>query len=203
MGLPEVFCWTRFGTEAGETAAEIFERKERERCANGGTFLWGIGNAIGPSLLRLLAHTSKPKVIFSPMQSAPKARDVSPERVVRWLKGRTLEGDIIDLPRDSYVTSGHIAGSRLRRRYALVCDRSEPIRHRELGRFYMGQLFNLASGCDVGSSQVTAVVGWEASRPATGPAYVVALRATLVHPYFVELAEPEEAAPAAKKTFAA
>jgi hypothetical protein len=31
--IPRYFCWTRFGTEAGQTTAQIIERKERERIA--------------------------------------------------------------------------------------------------------------------------------------------------------------------------
>src|SRR5689334_16901759 len=34
--LPLLFCWTRFGTEAGEPIEAILERKEREREATGG-----------------------------------------------------------------------------------------------------------------------------------------------------------------------
>jgi uncharacterized transporter YbjL len=40
--LPEYFCWTKFGTEAGEVSHAIFGRKEIERRRNGGIFLWGI-----------------------------------------------------------------------------------------------------------------------------------------------------------------
>ena len=46
--LPDLFCWTKYGTEAGEDIGAILERKESERLASGGTFLWGVGNAIGP-----------------------------------------------------------------------------------------------------------------------------------------------------------
>ena len=48
--LPTIFCWTRFGGEAGEPIEQILFRKEQERLANGGVFLWGIGNAVGPSI---------------------------------------------------------------------------------------------------------------------------------------------------------
>jgi hypothetical protein len=44
--LPEAFVWTRFGTEAGQTIDRILARKEAERIANGGLFLWGIGNSV-------------------------------------------------------------------------------------------------------------------------------------------------------------
>lgn len=41
MTLPACFCWTRFGTEAGQSIDQIFERKEQERAANGGLFFGG------------------------------------------------------------------------------------------------------------------------------------------------------------------
>jgi hypothetical protein len=52
--LPGFFCWTRIGPEAAEPIQGILRRKEQERVANGGVFLWGIGNAVGPSLSELL-----------------------------------------------------------------------------------------------------------------------------------------------------
>src|ERR1700728_56037 len=36
VGIPDRFCWTRFGTEAGESIEHILNRKEEERLANGG-----------------------------------------------------------------------------------------------------------------------------------------------------------------------
>ncbi len=75
MQLPEHFCWSRFGTEAGEKIDAIIERKERERIENGGIFLWGIGSAIGPSMSRLVELEAKPEVIFSPIRSAPRNVD--------------------------------------------------------------------------------------------------------------------------------
>ncbi len=84
MPLPEVFCWTRFGTEAGQPIDEILDRKEQERAANSGMFFWGIGNSIGPSLRELLRCTPSPEVLFSPTRSTPRREDVAPPAVVAW-----------------------------------------------------------------------------------------------------------------------
>jgi len=45
--LPNNFCWTRMGVEAGEELDRILFRKEYERKLNGGIFTWGIGSALG------------------------------------------------------------------------------------------------------------------------------------------------------------
>ena len=92
MSLPKHFCWTRFGTEAGETIDRILERKESERQRNGGIFLWGIGNAIGPSMRELLRVERTPEVIFSPIRSNPKREDAQPSTVIAWRAGRDLDG---------------------------------------------------------------------------------------------------------------
>ena len=51
MNIPNYFCWTKIGTEAGETIESILLRKELERISNNGIFLWGVGNSIEPILL--------------------------------------------------------------------------------------------------------------------------------------------------------
>lgn len=82
--LPNKFCWTRFGTEAAESVELILQRKERERIANQGLFLWGIGNAIGPSIKELVKCVRKPEVLFSPIRSAPNFKDVKPATIATW-----------------------------------------------------------------------------------------------------------------------
>jgi hypothetical protein len=124
MALPTYFCWTRFGTEAGEVINHIFERKEQERTANGGVFFWGIGNAIGPSIRELLRRTAIPEVLFSPMRSKPRLADVKPLAVVRWTAAETLEGEPFQLPEQSLVTSRYDPGKS---GYALVCFSSRPL----------------------------------------------------------------------------
>lgn len=92
--IPEYFCWTRYGTEAGESIDMILKRKEEERLQNDGVFLWGIGNSIGPAIKELLTKTDTPKVLFSPITT--KARDVdrAPECTVQWTSGRALDGSL-------------------------------------------------------------------------------------------------------------
>src|SRR5579884_2743661 len=88
--LPDCFCWTRFGTEAGQTVAHILQRKEQERSANAGIFIWGIGNAIGPSIRELVRRTTYPEVLFSRIKCPPNPRDARPPAVAAWTIGETL-----------------------------------------------------------------------------------------------------------------
>src|SRR5436190_21777164 len=103
--LPGVFCWTKFGAEAGESAASIFQRKELERKRNHGVFLWGIGNSILPSLVHLLDATDEPQVLFSPMRSAAASRDSRPSRLIVWSKAIGYDGLPFTMPTHSVVTS--------------------------------------------------------------------------------------------------
>jgi len=189
--LPRYFCWSRFGTEAGETAAEIFRRKEIERRSNGGLFLWGIGNALGPSIAALARQNATPEVLFSPILSKPRPKDVRPKQLIRWREGKDLNGQLFSIPRASVVTSGHGDGTKLRKRYALVCRAAEPICQLGSELLCVSQLYNFVSGNRVGASQVTAIVGLNLRNPPEGPFYRVAFRAKLVAPYFIELATPE------------
>jgi hypothetical protein len=59
----------------------------------------------------------------------------------------------------------------------------------DLGNLNFLELENLVSGRPLGASQVTAVVRKAQERP-DGNKYVVALRASLVPPYFVRLRDP-------------
>src|SRR2546427_659470 len=133
MGIPECFCWTRFGTEAGQTIDAILMRKEKERAANGGLFLWGIGNAIGPSLVELLRRESTPQALFSPIKSPPKPEDVSPPAVAAWTKAETLDGYTFPIPDHSLVLSRYDPTGGKRAHYALVCHSGEPLRIVESG----------------------------------------------------------------------
>src|SRR5687768_13573201 len=105
LDIPDSFCWTKYGTEAGEGIGSILERKERERLANDGLFLWGIGNAIGPSLLALLEAAARPQVVFTPMRSRPSSHDVAPTQTALWHRGFGLDGRPFELPAHSQVTS--------------------------------------------------------------------------------------------------
>ena len=189
MSLPQHFCWTRYGTEAGESIERILQRKEAERAANRGTFLWGIGSALGPSIEALLGVTKSPKVIFSPIKSAPRAVDVRPERVVRWQMGVSFRGESYRLPDHSVVTSR--ASSAARPHYALVCHSSEPLEMVASGdSIDFDAVSNLVSGRRLGASQVTAVVALNDSACERPRLYSVTMAVDLVAPYFVRLADP-------------
>lgn len=191
MPLPRLFCWTRFGTEAGEPIEDILRRKEEERHLNGGVFLWGIGNAIGPSLLELIRLDPNPQVIFSPIRSSPKTVDVSPEQVAVWAWGETLWGEPFTLPEYSVVTSRFALTASQKRHYALVCHSDSPLSFEEsLETIPFGALRNLCSGRLVGASQVTAIVSQTTQDVRSGPEYRVAIRASLVYPYFLQLQGP-------------
>jgi len=188
MLIPSAFCWTRFGTEAGETVEEILARKEKERLATGGTFYWGIGNAIGPGVTELLRRTAAPEVLFSPVAGPPRRTDVVPPAVVSWLAAEGLDGIRRPIPSGILITSG--IGRRLRPRYALVCSREEPIALTDAGEVRTGELSNLLSGRPVGASQVTAVVRRLCDQSPVGRPYPIRLRAYLAPPYVVRLGDP-------------
>lgn len=189
-GLPKRFCWTRFGTEAGQGIEKIIARKERERLINGGIFLWGIGNAIGPSIQELIQVETHPEVVFSPIRSKPRMEDVNPTQVVMWMRGRTVNGEIYDLPDGSIVTS-RFSGQKISSgHYALICASSSELHVDENGEpFKFGNLRNLKSGNPVGASQVTAVVS-KNEKDMGGPSYVAAMRTNLVFPYVIRLVDP-------------
>ena len=181
---PRKFVWTKFGTEAGERLEDILARKERERAANGGVFLWGIGNNVGSSV-GVLAKDRPPEVLFSPISSPPRICDELPEEVLLWTNAETLGGEHFDIPSGSIVTSR--GGAQKKCHYALVCHSDRPLRlGNGNGRIFSGSLRNLVSGRQVGSSQVTSVVERHAREP-LGRAYEVAMRFRMVYPYFVRL----------------
>lgn len=197
IGLPSVFCWTKFGTEAGEATASIFERKEIERQRNGGVFLWGIGSSIRPSLVALLQETEYPEVIFSPMKSAAAKRDVSPERLVLWTHADTYDGTPYEIPEYSLVTSRADSALSKKSHFALICKSTEPLVApsnvtSSQGSVCLEELRNLRTGSTLGASQVTSVVRRVTSDRTSGAAtvnYPVAVRARLIYPYFVRLSK--------------
>jgi len=191
MALPVHFCWTRFGTEAGQTAEQILHRKEQERLANSGIFLWGIGNSVGPGIRELVRSYESPEVLFSPIRSSPKAIDAAPESVVAWTRGETDDGKIFSLPRFSLVTSRQNLSSPKTTHYALVCFSGTPLTLCETPyTLEFDALRNFLSGNPVGASQVTAVVHRDDTVPTQGGKYRVALRARLIPPFFIRLREP-------------
>jgi hypothetical protein len=188
--IPDCFCWTRFGTESGEAVGQIFERKEVERIANGGVFIWGIGNSVGPSIRELVHRMSKPEVLFSPIKSSPRPQDVLPPAVAVWSHGETLSGEFYRLPEHSLVTSRYdpLAPTW---HYALVCSSPIPISPvQPAGRVALAALTNLRTGRPIGASQVTAVVNFRPLASERGHVYDVSARAELAYPYFIKLHQP-------------
>jgi hypothetical protein len=188
------FCWTKFGSEAGESVEQILARKEHERVANDGLFLWGIGNSVAPGIRRLVALESRPTVVFSPMRAAAKAADVRPERVVRWREATGLDGRKWPIPAASVVTSrGTSALARAKKsHYALVCKAEAPLQALvSPSELAFAAMRNLESGNPLGFSQVTSIVELKGEVAESGPRYQVGFLAALVYPYFVELSAPE------------
>lgn len=189
MPLPAAFCWTKYGTEAGEPIDAIIARKEHERAANGGLFLWGIGNSVAPSLRQLLAVTLQPEVLFSPMFSRPAAQDREPDMVAKWQEAIGLDGDPFDMPAATLVTSRY--SPQRPRHFALVCASDVPLTAGSADEIDASSLENLSRGTPLGSSQVTSVVRQAACREGPGRrAYRVGFRTRLHFPYFVRLTSP-------------
>ena len=191
--LPESFCWTRFGTESGEAIEDIVARKEQERLANGGVFLWGIGNSVGPAVRELVRSTSNPCVVFSPMRSKPKAIDVAPPSLLTWTGATTLDGDDWAIPAGSRVISrGSSEGQREKTaHYALVCRSPSPLALcAGIADIAYEALVNFLSGTKLGHSQVTAVVRRGQALVASPTIYPAAFMAELVYPFFVRLHNP-------------
>lgn len=185
--LPQAFCWTRFGSEAGQSIDEILRRKERERVANGGVFFWGIGNSISSGIRQLVLSTSGPEVLFSPIKGRARLVDREPSMVVGWAAAETMDGEPFELPPGTLVTS---RGGTGRAHYALVCFSDVPLCRSESGpSLGFDGLRNLLSGRPLGASQVTAVVSRNGGE-GDGRQYTVPFRATLVAPYFVRLKAP-------------
>lgn len=191
MTLPSVFCWTRFGIEAGERTCDIFARKELERRRNGGVFLWGIGSSIRPSVASLVTEQPDPEVLFSPMLTKPANKDVQPTKTVLWTSALDLEGRDYVIPEWSIVTSALRSGVSANRHYALVCHSETPINESAKGsELRLHEMRNLLNNTQIGSSQVTCVVRNCRTGCSCGPMYQVALVAQLIPPYFVILREP-------------
>jgi len=158
--IPDIFCWSKVGSESGESIDRIIMRKEVERIANNGIFTWGVGSSLGDSAEMLKHATEDATVIFTSMLSKPKLIDERPKTLLLWTGGRTRDGESIELPYYSLLTSrGHTeTRSNKVKHYALMCRSSNSITHQRKGHLYGGSLVNLKTGNPVGNSQVTAIV---------------------------------------------
>ncbi len=185
-------CWSRMQAEAGQALDAIIRRKDLEREANGGLFLWGVGNA--PSrFANIFAMMRQPvSVIFSVMKSKPKQIDAEAKHLLLWRAYYDAAGKPHRLPAASVVTSraGTSAGHK-RAHYALMCFSNVPLRINSGGaRFDPLAFRNVGEqGRPVGASQVTALLRQVATQR-DDASYEVSMTADLVEGYWVRLCDP-------------
>lgn len=187
MPIPSRFCWSKIGVEAGETLEAIVERKEQERQRNGGVFLWGVGNGLGPSIGALLRKEKYPEVLFSPIKSAARAVDTNPAGTILWRGAETIDGFSWELPAGSVVTSRDNSRGY---HFALVCASRKPLKLLS-GRDHVdaNTVRNLRTGGALGHSQVTSIVERVGTQAKSDALYPVVMRVNLVAPYFVRLVD--------------
>lgn len=196
--IPEIFCWTKMGSEAGQSLDAILRRKELERQAGNGMFAWGIGNSLGTSaeLARKFSPSREVNVLFTPMKSAPKSTDENPSNLLLWLAYLQRDGRVVDLPGHVLVTSRGGSGKRVH--YALLCRSDAAIIDQVDGStFDAVYATNLASSNPIGASQVTSIVrydqqngGWTKNQSPLKKPYRVAFRAKFSGEGFVRLTHP-------------
>lgn len=193
IDVPEVFCWTKMGAEAGQSLDIIISRKEAERELGDGVFFWGIGTALGQRIWRFIDSVSQPFVLFSPMKAKPKRIDSSPEKVFVWTAYLDRNGIRHVMPKHAFVTSrGFSNGAAKEQHYALVCRKNSSLRSDEWPSVDWAKLKNYGRDSGLGFSQVTAVVECKKSMISTGSQYDVLFGAELVEPYYVTLIDPVE-----------
>lgn len=187
--IPDIFCWTKMGAEAGQGLHDILHRKELERAAGNGSFAWGIGNSLGNSarFARQQSPNGEVDVLFTPMKSTPKLVDTTPSQLFLWLYYESTSGSIDMLPEHILITSRGHEGKRSH--YALLCHSSEKIAENDLGGFDASCVRNLVSMNPVGASQVTSVVRYKTMDIEKKP-YRVSFKAKLQGEGFVKLIEP-------------
>jgi hypothetical protein len=160
MMVPRSFCWTRVGTEAGMSVQDILRRKNHERRATGGSFLWGVGNNLIKSAEQLAKVEAEPNVLFSKIRGRAAAHDRKPAGVLLWLDYQDASGMVRPLPDGLFVTSGSTtrSGKPKTRQFALICYSETPLVESNLDTIHRAELRNLCSGNAVGDSQNTAIV---------------------------------------------
>lgn len=191
--LEEYVCWSRMQTEAGQTLEAIIQRKEIERQAGCGSFLWGVGNA--PAVIAsVLSRAQIPvRAVFSVMKSKPKLVDVAPSRTVAWRRYVDAHGVDRPLPPHALVTSrGDSAGGAKRIHHALMCRSDAPLELRRGATFDPSAFRNAGgTGAPVGSSQVTALLRRVDDDGDTSD-YEANLTVWLADSYWVRLTDPVE-----------
>lgn len=193
--LPGVFCWTKMGVEAGQDLSSILRRKELERQAGGGDFVWGIGNSIGPTIRDLGWKEPTLPVLFSPIQSKPRVVDSQPSAVILWMSYLDEGGNVVPLPPHTLVTSraDEHANSNQKRHYALFCHSRKSLLDDERCNVDFNELINATSNKGLGFSQVTALVKrvprTQTAKDCNSKTYKVPFRADLYSPFCVRLAD--------------
>jgi len=191
--LPQAFCWTRMGHEAGQGLHGIIARKDAERELGNGIFFWGIGNSLGNRLWEFINATQRPTVLFSPMKAKPRPTDVAPSKIFVWTSYLDRHGNKHRMPDHVLITSrGTTTTATKTRHYALVCKRTKPLHASQRMSIIRDALRNFGQKSKIGFSQVTAIVETTATHPSTGLSYEVSFAAELVPPYHVRLADPVE-----------
>lgn len=192
LGQSEGFlCWSRMQAEAGQGLEAIVARKELERKAGEGVFLWGVGNAPSVAISALARLREPVPVVFSIMKTRPKKVDVAPSRVVAWRGYIDAEGVERDLPANSIVTSrGDSAKGAKRAHYALMCRSGEELSLASGEAFDVNAYRNASGkGAPVGASQVTALLR-RVTEPSEKTDYEANLKADLDGSYWVRLIDP-------------
>lgn len=195
--VPEYFCWTKMGVEAGQSLSAIIQRKELERQLGDGMFVWGIGNALSSSLHEFGMERGSVPLLFSPIQSKPRNADSNPGELILWQSFMDEFGNVYPLPEHCMVTSRSLGnGSAARKRhYALFCFSSTSLHSNLNMELNFNELQNAKSRKPLGYSQVTAFV-----RRATGDEkigssakiYDVPFRADLLWPFCARLTDGVE-----------
>jgi len=187
--IPDIFCWTKMGAEAGQGLDSILYRKELERMAGNGSFAWGIGNSLGNSAKLAIqqSKTGEVDVLFTPMKSAPKFADTNPSHLFLWMYYEDASGAVVELPEHILITSRGSEGKRTH--YALLCHSTDKIEASDLGGFNSTNVRNFISMNPVGASQVTSVVRYQTIDNDDKP-YRVSFKAKLHGEGFVKLVNP-------------
>ncbi len=178
------------GAEAGQSLDAIIHRKELERSASNGTFVWGIGNSLGTSaeLAKKMSPNGEVDVLFTPMKSQAKTIDSAPSEILLWLSYYDRNGHVTDLPQYTMVTS---RGGSKRAHYALLCYSDKTLAdHTDLGSFDAAYARNLASLNPIGASQVTSIVKYDNASCVAEKPYRIAFKGKLHKEGFVRLASP-------------
>jgi hypothetical protein len=186
----EFVCWTKMQGEAGQPIEAIVSRKERERMAGDGLFMWGVGNAPAVLIKTLARLGRRVPVVFSLMKSKPKLVDTAPVSTLIWRGYIDRYGNERNLPANAIVTSRGTDDWINKRHYALMCYSPSPLQIVR-GRAFDPNAYRNASGtgAPVGASQVTSLLR-PVHAPSTGGSYEANLQAQLVDSYWVRLTDP-------------